>query len=202
MIDKEYFYNLKYAQFKDVFNKYVNDLSQTKLLRDKNIKWNEAEGTINVFVIRCNDLYITNDINRNNDWLVILENRPDDCFRLYVFECTADPKFRKDEIANLLEQIYFGNIRNHKWIFGRLAICQDNCEIYVRRFTGNHYSDDLGHFGINIHDNGGFFNSSLGCVILASQQDNVSEYQPLLKRVSKNNIPVAVIRDIKFQSYI
>jgi len=57
----------------------------------------------------------------------------------------------------------------------------------------------LGHFGINIHDNGGFLNSSLGCVILESSQQYKTVFKPLLQRVTnKNNIPVAVINQDYF----
>ena len=201
-MNKLYFEDLRYNQYKFLFEKYVAELKHTEYLRNESIAWSDAEGTINVFVIRCNDMYITNDIQRNNDWLVVIENRPEDSFRRYIFKCTADPKYRRNKIANLVEQIYYGNVRNHRWIPGRDAICQDNNEIYVRRYENGEWFEEKGHFGINIHNSAGFFNTSLGCVVLASEDSYLNEFRPLLRRVQKINIPVAVLRDTKFEELL
>ena len=194
--------NVTYDKYKQFFNKYVEELRETKYLRDPSICWSDKINTINVIVIRCNDIYITNDIQRNNDWLVVIENRTNDTFIKYVFQVTADPKYRKDKIANLCEQIYFGNSRNHKSIPKRIAICQDTCQIYVKRYKGPTWWEDLGRFGINIHNSNGLFNSSLGCVILAKEDDYINEFRPLLNRVEKSKIPVAVIRNTDFERLI
>lgn len=199
-MEKEYLFNLNYPDFRKVFEKNIAEKLGTKWMRDSKIKWSTEDGTINVIVIRCNDIYITNDEKRNNDYLVIIENTPEGSMN-YIFNCTADPKYKRDGIANLCEQIYYGNIRNHRWTFGRLAICQDFCEVYVIRFIKGKPSEECGLFKINIHDNGSSYNSSLGCVIIATQQENKKYYQPLLSRVRKiqeRNIPVAVIRDVNF----
>ena len=201
IFSKSYFEDLKYSEYKNIFKKYLSDLKGTKWLRDKDIKWIDNEGTINVIVIRCNDYYITNDMKRNNDWMIVIENRPDDNFRRYVFNCTADPKSKKRHRANLCEQIYFGNIRNHRNIAGRDAICQDFCEVYVRRYEGGSWFEEKGHFGINIHNPGNNYNSSLGCVIISTDDDYFSEFRPLLRRVERRNNPVAIIRDNKFLDY-
>ena len=133
--------------------------------------------------------------------MIVLENRPGDNFRRYVFNCTADPKYKKTRIANICEQIYFGNIRNHRQVAGRDAICQDLCEVYVRRYEGGSWFEEKGFFGINIHNPAGAYNSSLGCVIISTDDDYLSEFRPLLRRVNKKNIPVAIIRDNKFLDY-
>lgn len=187
---------LTYPRYKEVFYKYRDYLQNTnpKFLNGQDMVWNEAEGTINVMVIRCNDIYETNDRIRNNDWMVIIENRGEGLFRRHIFKCTADPKYRQDNIANLCEQMYYGNIRNHRGIFGRLAICQDNCKVWVRRYKGGNWIEEQGHFGINIHNPAGAFNSSLGCVILDTDSHYINEFRPLLKR-TKGKVSVMVVNE-------
>ena len=65
-MDKSYLENLTYNQYKALFYNYAVNLDK----KPEYIKYNEKEGTINAFVIRCNDLYVTNDMKRNNDCFV------------------------------------------------------------------------------------------------------------------------------------
>ena len=177
---------IPYGVYKMMFNVYASELPE-KLNKSKT-KWND-DG-LNVIVIRCNDIYITNDMKRNNDWMILFFEG-----KKYIFQCTADPKYRKNKIANICEQVYYGNIRNHRGIYNRLAICQDNCKVFVRRYINNKWFEEQGHFGINIHNSNGLFNSSLGCVILADESRYINSFRPLLREVKKktNHIPVAVI---------
>lgn len=189
---------MKFSEIETLFNAYYDRLLASYKPAEK--RFNTEPGTINVIAVRCNHLYITNDIERNNDVLMIVENKADDNFRRYIYDVTADPKSRKPGIANLLPQIYLGNIRNHRQILGRPAICQDFDSVWVRRYNSNGiWKDENGLFGINIHDRGGFFNSSLGCIILGSEEEYRNEYKPLLLRSEKKNIPVAVMQDIVFE---
>ena len=201
-LNKFFLENLRYDDYKNIFEKYLAALDDTQWLLSKKAKWQTDEGSINVIAIRCNEIYITNDIKRNNDWLIVIENRPDDNFRRYIFSCTTDPKYRTTEIANVCEQIYLGNIRNHRLQSNREAICQDNCDVWVRRYINGQWMEEKGKFGINIHNPQGARNSSLGCIILSSDDDYINEFRPLLRRVKRSNIPVAVIRDTKFQEYL
>jgi len=175
--------------YKTLFNSYAD----SGIPNASNTHWGDV---LNVIVIRCNDIYITNDLKRNNDWLILIYNN-----LRYIYECTADPKYRKNKIANICEQVYFGNIRNHRGIYNRLAICQDNSDVYVRRYTGNKWYEEHGKFGINIHNPAGFFNSSLGCVILANESRYINSFRPLLREVKKktNHIPVAVFNLKEFE---
>ena len=169
-----------------MFNVYASELPEKYNL--SKVKWND--NGLSVIVIRCNDIYETNDIKRNNDWLILF-------FRglKYIFQCTADPKYRKNKIANLCEQAYYGNIRNHRGIYNRDAICQDVDKVFVRRYTGSKWYDESGYFGINIHNSNGLFNSSLGCVILADEKRYINTFRPLLREAKQisNKIPVVVI---------
>ena len=122
-----------------------------------------------------------------------------------------------------MPQVYLGNIRPHQWAFNRDAVCQDYCAVWVRRFFKSKYDakpkmtyckennlwyyNDFGLHHINIHNANGFFNSSLGCVILDSEDEFIKIFRPTLKLVPKeyrNQIPVFVIQldylDMKAQA--
>ncbi len=189
---KEDLLNIEYDKYETLYNIYARKLGSPVSLQVN-------YGKINAFVIRCNEMYTTNDMQRNNDFLVILQYNSDSVDK-YVFKVTADPHTRKYNIANLCEQIYAGNIRNHRQIAGRLAICQDFSPVRVRRYqSSTKYFEETGFFGINIHDNGGLFNSSLGCVILESEDEYKEYFKPLLQSaMNKTYVPVTVIRDIEF----
>ena len=177
---------IPYGVYKMMFNVYAAELPEK--FNQSKTKWTDTG--LNVIVIRCNDIYITNDMERNNDWLILFFEG-----KKYIFQCTADPKYRKNKIANLCEQAYYGNIRNHRGIYNRDAICQDVYKVFVRRYTGSKWYDESGYFGINIHNSNGLFNSSLGCVILADEKRYVSTFRPLLREAKKvsNKIPVVVV---------
>lgn len=148
-----------------------------------------------VFVIRCNERISFNDEIRNNDLLVIAEYISEDNFNVYTFNVTADPKSQSPNIAHLIEQVYTGNIGLHRSILGRVCIRSDKGTWYKRTDSkGNAYKEKFEQIGLNIHDNGGFFNSSLGCVILENSNEYKNVFKPLLSRVSnRNNVPVAVM---------
>jgi hypothetical protein len=200
-MDKEFLLNVDYDKYEKVFELLKNEQKDTKYFKDISMK--TEVGNINVFAIRCNDIGIANDQIRNNDFLVVLHYTDTQCVKLCL-SVTTDPKTHREYIANIYDpQLYFGNIRNHHWTPGRLCIAQDNCKVWVRRYYDkdpSHYIDREGNFTINIHDNGGFYNSSLGCVILADETDYHEEFYPLLKNcTNKDYVPVMIIRDNKFE---
>ena len=195
-MDKETLLNITYTQYEKIFDKYSKS---SGLINPHKVAMRKGLNEVDAFVIRCNEMYVTNDIIRNNDYLVLLQYLMDSISK-YVFKVTADPSIRRYNIANLCEQIYYGNIRNHRWIAGRICIAQDKCPVRVRRYSDSrHYIEEVGYFGINIHDNGGLWNSSLGCVILESKDSYNNFLKPLLKSAAnKNYVPVTVIRDKDF----
>lgn len=176
-------------KYRELFDKYIASLPKEY---QHGVKWNE-DG-INVIIKRNNPVETFNDEIRNNDDLIIIENKPA-TYTKYLFNVTADPKTRRFGIATLLPQAYYGNVRNHRGILGRPAICQDNCPVWIKRYGGK---VEHGHFGIHIHDNGGFFNSSLGCTVLSSAESFINEFKPLLKRIKGKTISVICIQAEKF----
>ena len=183
-----------YRYWQNIVNKFI-DYSKRKSVIYGIPLWNEETGTINVICIRNNDENSFNDQMRNNDKLVIIENRPNDSYRLYEYEVTSDPSTKKPGIAHLCEGAYNSYVvRPHRWIAGRTALCQDAGEVRVFRTNsaGKLMYYEWGWFGINVHDTGGFWNSSLGCVILADSNQYQQEYKPLLLRAKEMHKKLAL----------
>lgn len=186
-----------------LFNIFNAGLMNTKYYSAA-VSYRTGSDLINVFIIRCNPIYVTNDIKRNNDWMFIIQNpgKLNSSHKKYTFQVTIDPKIRKYGIANSLPQQYLGNIRNHRWIPGRPAICQDNHKVWVRRYNKTGFYEEAGYFGINIHNNAGLFNSSLGCTILANENSYTQTFKPLLNSLKKlnftNEVPVTIMQDETF----
>lgn len=196
-----------YDKYCDYFkNGFTVDLSERI---EKSVIYPDAVNSLVVIEIRCNVDISFNDEIRNNDLLYLFRFDESDRLTSFHFDCTTDPCTTKNRIAHTARQIYRGNVGNHKAINGRTCIRSDNGSgTWVRRTdtTGEvipldpeHSDAELGHYGINIHDNGGFANSSLGCTILAGgnylQPGPYRDiYKPLLLKCSNNNnIPVVLL---------
>lgn len=203
MINKEKLLNIMSYEYEKIFNNWFTELQSTQYKNGYDISYLSDKGAINIFIIRMNKLGVMNDQKRNNDYMVMVYNAYDGIEK-YVFDVTADPKTKRGGIASILPQVYKGNIRNHRWIFGRTAVCQDNHPVWVWRYGTN--VTEKGFFGINIHDNGGAWNSSLGCTILADSDSYKENFKRVLDIVKKgefaNNIPVAVFEEKDFEKHL
>ena len=215
---KDFLKNIKIEEYKKVAESLLGNLPNVKgniknvlpnfpviFKNDESIQWQQPF----VFILRYNKYYQTNTEIRNNDYVVIITDK------VNVFECTADPKKRRNDIANIANnQAYFGNIRNHNFQPGNICIAQDYCDLIVRRYysymrrygrgqdlitTGYDkdlklwYIEERGRFHINLHRSS-YYNSSLGCAIIAGHDED--EFKTLLKEIKKTqkiNIPVVVL---------
>lgn len=216
MIDYKLLNSLRAEDYKFYFNKYkellLSNPDTAKYVVDKTIEWQEFG--YNVIQIRCNDLFVTNDIQAYNDWMVTIDYSEKVEGVVEVYAVTVDPKVRRDEIFNVLEQITRRHVGYHKWSLSRIALRQDSGKLDYRtwgaRFTrkaGQWIKREvLGFFTIHTHDNGGFGNSSLGCTILKSLDTYKRYFKPALTRLKKlgldKNIPMAIMRDKTFEDLL
>ena len=156
-----------------------------------------APNTINVMGIRSNsEISFNLGEEFNNDKLLIYENTSHGSVRMWDFDVTMDPKDKKKEIAHLLKGIYATFVvRAHKWVKGRDALCSD-IPPGVRFSRTDQYGNVTGTYtdriGINIHNNNGFRNSSLGCTILADEDAFKTKFRPLILRC-KNQSPITYL---------
>lgn len=165
-----------------------------------------GEGEINVMGIRNNpEVSFNDEYNFYND-LLIIEHTINLLQEFYVFKVTMDPKGKSNNIAHLLEGVYasYTALRPHKYMPGRTAIVQDKDSVLVARTnsTGDiikGMSEHEGLFGINIHDSGGYTNSSMGCTVLESDSSENNyhwkdHFKPLIKSITnKEDIDYVVI---------
>ena len=185
-----------YKFWRDITNRFLDHCKKENLPLYGNPQWYDQEGTINVIAIRKNDELDFNNRKRNNDILMVFENRPEDSFRYYEFPCTTDPcapitlrdfaRLKKGR-AHLCEGAYNSyTVRPHNWVRGRTALGQDINPVRVARSdnNGKFIKYDAGFFGINVHDAGRFWNSSLGCIIISYENEwqYKAEFKPLLER--------------------
>lgn len=200
--------NLEPSEVKLMFDMYYNfllgssDKEVRKLLVSKFIHWNDSPKGLNVLQIRFNDLFVTNNILRNNDWMVTVEGNT----KVEAYRVTVDPKIRRNRIFNVRSQITLRHIGYHHWNRNRICLRQDYSREYDYRTWGRRYIkrngiwtwyDVLGNCTIHTHDNGGFWNSSLGCTIIANMSTYKKYFKPALIRVKEGGqghyIPMAII---------
>lgn len=170
-----------------------------------------VKSSIMAVAVRCNETISFNDQLRNNDLLCLLQVADfDRGITTDFFDVTTDPCGRKSNIAHLCEQIYRGNIGFHRGDASRICIRSDfgagtwinrtdeNGEI-IDLNTSEKFTSEPGHFGINIHNNNGFYNSSLGCIILSDETAYQRVFKPDLVNCTHgamsnhSNIPVLVV---------
>jgi hypothetical protein len=194
--------------FENMWNLFVSYATKMKRVVG-NVSFRKDVGNINVMGIRFNDEVSFNlGPTYYNDILIVSQNKTNALFpSFYIYKVTMDPKNKTDKIAHLLLGVYNSYVvRPHKWIPSRTALCQDINNVFIARTDA--YGNVInavpysGIFGINIHDAGGFINSSIGCTILERDSlDNgyhyVKSFKPLLKTVSNKKDVVYCVTSIK-----
>lgn len=192
---------LGYSDLKKLFEDYNNYIKETSPNIWKNIKFREEPNTLNIFTFRMNDVGVANDTLRDNDFLLMVENKDEDDVSISYLNCTVDPKTKRAGMAFLLPQQYVGNIGYHHGDPSRICIREDNDKVWVRRFNSSSkdakYKDEYGNFTIHIHDTHNFGNTSLGCTVIANQKSYEDIFKPALTRVAKfhKSVPVSLIND-------
>lgn len=195
------------ALFKDAatFEKIWKSLSEKYKQAEffsGNPEWQDEPGSMNILGVRHNKeiSFNTKEDGFNNDWLFIWEKDLNGEVSIYEFEVTMDPLGKKNNIAHLRKGAWNSYvIRGHKWIPSRTAFGQDANDVLVTRTDakGNVLTSEWGKFGINIHDSGGYKNSSLGCTILAKDEIWKTVFKPLLlKHKSLKKTYTYVVTDL------
>lgn len=168
--------------------------------------WVTNPDTINLLGIRQNPEISFNDERIDNDILIIVENTSHGLApRIWTLDCTMDPKSKDSEIAHLLCGVYESYcVGNHRHIPGRTALRQDMNKVLVSRTdkTGKVIKTESGIFGINIHDNGGFKNTSLGCTIIKGKEAYQQKYKPLLLRIKQSVVSYCVTTQEQIDTYL
>lgn len=189
-----------------IFNNYL-DYCKGKDRVVGSPEWRKGDREINVIGIRCNSEISFNLAGEtfHNDILVVVKYAVSSPIEIKLYCVTMDPKGKSDNIAHLLEGVYasYTALRPHKFMPGRTAIVQDRNKVLVARTdsAGNvkGVGKEGGFFGINIHDSGGYQNSSMGCTVF--EKDSASNrwqyeesFKPSLQSCSnKKTIDYCVI---------
>ena len=186
-------------------NRLIADSARRKYVTDESITWN-GNG-MSVVQIQCNEVGIANDVLRNNDWMVtVVDNKVRE-----VYKITTDPKTKRSGMAFIVPQVTRRHVGYHHWNLNRIALRQDqgsdfDYTTWVRRFYYKNgkwtWTEQKGFFTIHTHDTGGFWNSSLGCAVIANDKTYQVYFKPALKDLKKRkldrNIPLYVINDKEF----
>lgn len=195
-------YNKNASEYKELFyaaKNYLKTKEGGKFYRDYP-RFSESPKHINCFAFRCNGIGIPNDVLIDNDIMVITINNEDGIPDTKVIcACTVDPKTKRYRIAFACEQQYYGNLRNHRGQDNRIAVCQDNHEVWVRRYLEDlvNYIHVEGKFGINWHNV--WANTSEGC-ICHSDAVYRRTIKPLWDKVKQfqKDIPCTIIHEDTF----
>jgi len=189
---RQFIFDLNYSDLKSLFAKHL--LFSKENNRTSGIpKWHEEPGTLNVIGIRCNSETEFN-FGKYNDYLILIFNNASGSFDEVILEVTVDPCRNKEGIAHLRQGVWNSyKVRVHRNVsryfdfigkkMKRWALCQDVNPVEIIRTNGDGkvMKTERGFFGINIHDNGGYADSSLGCTILKDdREDYFNKYLPYL----------------------
>ena len=198
-------FDLSYGQIKNLFESHLT-WSKANDRVSGNPKWFDEPGTLNVIGVRCNS---EADFNKAkyNDYLVLVFNKPLGKYDVAIIDVTVDPNREKEGIAHLRQGVWNAycvgihgqttghNTRDLPGIghISRWALRQDNNEVEIVRTDGkgNVIKSVRGSFGINVHDNGGYKDSSAGCTVIKRDEDYIEKFLPYTYDVHENKkVPV------------
>jgi len=177
---------LTYDDYKMIFEEHLEWAKDNDRGRGLPQWWNVGRNGLNIIGVRCNT-EVDFNFGKYNDYLVLIFNKD-----ITILNVTVDPGRNKNGIAHLRQGMWNSYvIRPHRWAkrsfpgIGeqyRWAICQDKHTVQIVRTDGKGkvISNERGMYGINIHDSGGYNDSSLGCTVIQSDTSYVDLYLPLL----------------------
>jgi len=212
--------DLKYSKLQSIFEKHLEWSKNNKRTIGKP-RWRVEDMTLNVIGVRCNS---ESDFNfgKYNDYLILVLNKSSEDFTKVVMTVTVDPNRNKDGIAHLRQGVWNSYVvRPHRWAYRnfpkngrqyRWAICQDKNEVEIVRTDGNGgiIRSVRGFFGINIHDTGGYSDSSLGCTVIKSDSSYENLFLPCIYDIkgkeyvpaNRNDITYCLINEQQFLKYL
>lgn len=217
---REYLNSLNYNDIKALFEKHL-EWSKANNRTSGEPKWFDEPNTLNLIGIRCNT-EVDFNFGKYNDFLMVIFNKPGGTFDYQLLEVTCDPYKKKESIAHLRQGVWDSFVvRPHRWAtrffkalnktIDRWAVCQDQNKVEIVRTNGKGIviETERGMFGINIHDNGGYADSSLGCTILKNDSDYLNRYLIYLYDINKkekipvnaDNITYCLINHSQLESY-
>lgn len=218
---REIFAELSYSEVKTLWVRHLLWAKENNRVSG-NPKWFDDPNTLNVIGIRCNSEPDFN-FGKYNDYLVLITNNLNGSYTQALMAVTVDPAKSTVGIAHLRQGVWNSyQIRPHRWTsryfqylqktIKRWALCQDLNVVEIVRTNGKGkvIETERGKFGINIHDNGGSADSSLGCTVLKSDKDYFTKYLPYIYDLenekyipeNKNNITYCLINQSQFEKYI
>ena len=217
--------NFSYSDLKKLFTKHLA-WSQGNNRVSGNPVWLEEDNTLNVIGIRCNKEIEVNN-RRYNDYLILIHNKNSSDVSIVVLEVTIDPATDKYGRAHLRQGLWncyvirphapSGNDERNFPNLGwqkRWGICQNqnSGEVEVIRTdgNGNEIKTERGRFGINIHDSGGYTDSSIGCTVIKSDESYESLFLPEIYDIqnnsyvpkNRNDITYCVINQDRLSEYL
>lgn len=201
--------SLTYSEIKTIFEKHLLWAGANHRMSGEP-KWFDAPGTLNVIGIRCNS---ESDFNfgKYNDYLLLIFNKEDDNFERSILVVTVDPNRNKNGIAHLRQGVWNSYVVgvhhfDAKRVFPKIgeqlrwALRQDKDEVEIVRTDskGNVTGSERGYPKTNIHDNGGFADSSLGCTVIKSDEAYVDNFLPYLVNVDKGTMACKNHKDLTY----
>lgn len=198
---REILSGLTYGQIKTLFAKHLLWSKENNRIAGKP-EWFNQPGTLNIIGIRCNREPDFN-FGKYNDFLILILNKTNESYDQVIIPVTVDPNRTKEGIAHLRQGVWNSYlIRPHRWAkrtipgigtIDRWAICQDKnlVEIVRTNGKGSVIKSVRGNFGINIHDSGGYTDSSLGCTVIQSDNHYLNLFLPKVYDLkAKKKVPV------------
>lgn len=186
----------KYTDLKAIAEKHIEWAKANERFRGEPV-WHDEPGTLNIIGVRCNTEADFN-FGKYNDYLILVLNKENDEYTSAIINVTVDPATTKNGIAHLRQGAWNSYVvRPHRWArrrfgkFGeinRWACCQDLHTVEIVRTDGKGkiISTERGMYGINIHDNGGYRDSSLGCTVIQSDESYLNIFLPMIYNLSKS----------------